>query len=82
MAKTEVRLPPLGDDVDKPATVSFFFHEVGEEVNQGEDLVEMVTEKATVAVPSPVSGKLLSIQVTENSEVRTDDVLAVIETPD
>jgi len=78
--KHEVRLPELGNDAENEATVSYFFFDVGEEVKEGDDLVEMVTDKATFNVPSPVSGKLAEIVVKEEQIVKVGEVLAVIET--
>jgi len=80
MSKTEVTLPALGEDAGEEATVSFFFREVGEEIAEGDDLVEMVTDKATFTVPSPAAGRILSIEVGENDVVKVGDRLAVVET--
>ena len=82
MSRTEVRLPPLGDEAGDEATVSVFFREPGEEIKEGDDLVEMITDKAAFTVPSPVSGTIISIEVAENDVVKVDDVLAVVEVPD
>jgi len=82
MSRTKVKLPELGKDGGDEATVNFFFHGVGEEIKKDDDLVEMVTEKATFVLPSPVGGKIVSIEVGENDVVKVGDVLAVIETAD
>lgn len=75
---TDVKLPELAKDVDT-AVVSFWHFEIGEEVSEGADLVEMMTEKATFNVPVPVSGKLINILAEEGQEVRVGDVIATIE---
>ena len=75
----EVELPDLGEDAQDSAKVSFWYYDVGERVEEGEDLVEMVTDKATFNVPVPVSGTLKEIVVAEGGEAKVDDVLAVIE---
>jgi len=82
MSMTEVTLPSLGDDAGEEATVSLFFREVGEEINEGDDLVEMVTEKATFTVPSPVTGRIASIEAAEDDILKVGDVLVVVEVPD
>ena len=74
----EVILPELGKDVNI-AVVSFWHFEAGEEVSEGADLVDMMTEKATFNVPVPVSGKLKSILAEEGQEVKVGDVIATIE---
>ena len=75
----EVKLPELGEDAGDSAKVSFWYYDVGEKVEEGEDLVEMVTDKATFNVPAPVSGDLKEILVGEGDEAKVGDVLAVIE---
>jgi len=82
MSRAEVRLPSLGDDAGEEATVSVFFHEVGDQIKEGDDLVEMVTEKATFAVPSPVTGSIVSLEVTEDDVVKVGDLLAIVEVAD
>jgi len=77
MAK-EVKLPELGEEVEK-ATVSFWYHEEGERVEKEEDLVEMVTDKATFNVPSPAFGTLSQIKAEEGAIVKAGEVLAIIE---
>ena len=79
MAKFKVPLPSLGDDAGDKATVSVFFREVGDEIKEGDDLVEMVTDKATFTVPSPVAGRIVSLEVGEDDIVKVGDTLAVVE---
>jgi len=73
----DVKLPELAKDVNS-ATVSFWHVEPGEEIAEGGDLVEMLTDKATFNVPAPISGKIEKILVEEGQEVNVGDVIAVI----
>ena len=75
----EVPLPDLGDDAGDSAKVTFWYFKVGDAVKEGEDLVEMMTDKATFNVPSPASGTLKELRVAESDEVQVGDVLGVIE---
>ncbi len=75
---TDVTLPPLAEGVDK-AGVSYWHHAAGESVKEGEDLVELVTDKATFNLPAPVSGILKEILVEEGNSVSVGQVLAKIE---
>jgi pyruvate/2-oxoglutarate dehydrogenase complex dihydrolipoamide acyltransferase (E2) component len=75
---TEVKLPELAEGVDK-AVVSFWHKEIGEKVSKGEDLVEMLTDKATFNVPAPVSGKLNSKNAEEGQEMKVGDIIGHIE---
>ena len=64
---TEVKLPPIAEGVNK-ASVSYWHHSVGESVKAGDDLVELVTDKATFNLPAPASGTLKEVLVNEGDE--------------
>ena len=74
----DVILPELANGVEK-AKVSFWHFDLGEEVSEGDDLVEVLTDKATFNVPAPASGKLKNILAKEGQEVKVGDVIATIE---
>ncbi|MFA5143779.1 MAG: lipoyl domain-containing protein [Candidatus Omnitrophota bacterium] len=75
---TEVKLPPIAEGIDK-AGISYWHHAVGESIKEGEDLVELVTDKATFNLPAPASGTLKEILVGEGLEAKVGQVLARIE---
>ena len=75
----EVRLPELGDDAPDDAEVSFWYIDVGEEVKEGQDLLEMITDKAAFTVPSPVGGTLKEILKQEGDKAKVGEVLGIIE---
>lgn len=75
---TDVKLPPIAEGVEK-ANVSYLHHNAGDSVKGGEDLIELVTDKATFNLPAPVSGTLKEILVSEGDEVKVGQVLARIE---
>ena len=74
---TDVNLPPLAASVDK-AHISYWHHKAGDGVTEGEDLVELVTDKATFNMPAPASGILKEICAQEGDEVRVGQVIARI----
>lgn len=74
---TEAKLPHLGEGIEK-ASVSYWYKSVGDSVKKGEDLVELVTDKATFNMPSPASGVLKEILAQEGDDVKVDQVLARI----
>ena len=80
MSRVEFALPDLGEDAGNEATVSFWYFEEGEQVTKDEDIVEMVTDKATFNVPCPVTGKVVEIRVADGAKAKVGDVLAIIET--
>ncbi len=77
--RTEVKLPELGEDAGKEATVSFWYVEDGGEIKKDEDLVEMVTDKATFNVPAPASGVVKEVSAVEGDKVEVGQLMAVIE---
>jgi len=74
----QVLLPELGEGITK-ATVSYWHFETGKDVNEGDDLVELTTDKATFNLPSPYSGILREILVNEGDDVAVGETLAIIE---
>jgi len=77
--RIEVPLPDLGEDAGDEATIAFWYFEIGDAVAEEDDLVEMVTDKATFQVPSPGSGKLTEILVHEGGKVKVGQLMAVLE---
>ena len=75
----DVVLPPLGEDGPEEARVSFWFHEVGEKVTEGEDLVEMLTDKASFTVPAPATGRLAETLAGEGETVKVGKRMGTIE---
>lgn len=75
---TKIILPELSEGVDK-ATVSYWYFKTGEKVSEKDDLVELTTDKATFNLPSPCSGTLTEISITEGITVKVGQVLGVIE---
>lgn len=75
----EVTLPSLGDDLEEMARVSMWLADEGDIVNENDDLVEMVTDKAAFTVPSPKSGTLVEKLVDEEDEVKVGDVICILE---
>ncbi|MFH1441818.1 MAG: lipoyl domain-containing protein [Candidatus Omnitrophota bacterium] len=75
---TKVILPELGEGIET-ATVSYWYFQQGDKVNDKEDLVELATDKATFNLPSSCAGILAKINVKEGESVKIGDVLAEIE---
>lgn len=73
----DVKLPPLAEGVDK-ASVSYWHRSVGDSVKEGEDLVELVTDKATFNMPAPASGVLKEVLANEGDEIKVGQIIARI----
>ena len=76
MAKDLV-VPTLGESVTE-ATVSKWLKQVGDSVKADEPVVELETDKVSVAVPSPEAGVLSEIKIQEGSTVNVGVVLGSI----
>ena len=77
MAK-EIRVPALGESVTE-ATIAKWFRKPGEAVKADEPLVELETDKVTVEVPAPASGKLAAISAEPGTTVNVGALLGTIE---
>jgi len=64
------RLPDIGEGVVEGEVVQWHI-EVGASVEEDDALVDVMTDKATVTIPSPVTGKILS------TVGRTGEIIAV-----
>ncbi len=72
-----VTMPRLSDTMEE-GTVSTWLKSVGDDVEEGEILAEIETDKATMEFESFYTGKLLYIGIDEGESAPVDDVLAVI----
>ncbi len=75
----EVKLPDLGEDGGNEAIVSLWHFEEGDGVHEGDDLVEMTTDKATFNIQTPMTGVLAEIVVDEGDTVEVGEILAILE---
>ncbi len=75
---TKVILPELGEGIKK-ATISYWYFQEGQEVNQNDDLVELTTDKATFNLPCPAKGTLIKVYFDEGKTVSVGDMIAEIE---
>jgi pyruvate dehydrogenase E2 component (dihydrolipoamide acetyltransferase) len=79
-ARYEVRVPDIGDAHD--VTVVEVGVKVGQTVAVDDLLVVLESDKASMEIPAPVSGKVLSVDVAPDSTVEEGTLLAIIETSD
>lgn len=73
-----VILPELGLGVDDPIIVSHWYARRGDEVWEGDRLVEVLAGAATFDVSAPASGRLAEIRRHEDAGVRPGQVLGLI----
>ncbi|ACK48332.1 pyruvate dehydrogenase complex dihydrolipoamide acetyltransferase [Shewanella baltica OS223] len=74
----EIQVPDIGDasNVD----VIEVLVSVGDEITADQGLITLETDKATMEVPAPFAGKLLSLTVKVGDKVSQGSVIATIET--
>ena len=75
---TEVVMPRMGETVDE-GTVNAWHKAVGDQVTEGEPLLEIGTDKVDTDIPAPATGTLADIKVQDGQTVPVGTVLAVIE---
>lgn len=74
---TEIKLPELGEGVNQ-AVIARWLKEVGEEVEAGEPVLEVSTDKVDTEIPAPAAGTLLEVRANEDEEVTVGSVLGII----
>jgi 2-oxoglutarate dehydrogenase E2 component (dihydrolipoamide succinyltransferase) len=77
----ELKMPQLGESVTE-GTVGKWLKQPGERVEKYEALLEVTTDKVDTEVPSPVTGVVREIAVTEGTTVRVGTLLAVLDDED
>src|SRR2546427_2020140 len=75
--EVEIRVPALGESI-VDAVIARWLKSEGDEVNQGEALVELETDKVNVEVSAERSGVLQKILKQAGDEVTVGDVLGMI----
>lgn len=74
----EFRLPDIGEGVAE-GEITKWFVKPGDVVKEDQPLCEVMTDKATVEVPSPVAGKVLELRAKVGQKVPVESVLVVLE---
>ena len=77
----EVKVPQISEDADS-GTVADIYVKEGDEIEEGQDIIGLESDKASVDVPSDASGKVKSIKVSEGDEVKVGDVILILEDSD
>jgi pyruvate dehydrogenase E2 component (dihydrolipoamide acetyltransferase) len=79
MALKEFRLPDIGEGIAEGEIVSWKV-EVGQQVHEEDEFVEVMTDKATVMITVPFEGVIKELRYQEGDVVPVESVIAVIET--
>ncbi|MEA3010648.1 MAG: hypothetical protein QOJ91_2340 [Sphingomonadales bacterium] len=79
MARFEFKLPDIGEGIAEAEIVQWHVA-VGDSVKEDQQLADMMTDKATVEMESPVAGKVLQLAGEVGDQIPIGSVLVVIET--
>jgi pyruvate/2-oxoglutarate dehydrogenase complex dihydrolipoamide acyltransferase (E2) component len=71
----DIKLPDVGMGISE-GTIVRWLKDIGDEVAQGDLLVEVETAKATVEVESPLAGRLAEFLALPGDSVEVDTVIA------
>jgi len=72
----EFRLPDIGEGVHEGEVVKWFVKE-GDAIRENDPMVEVMTDKVTVQIPSPHTGHVLQLRASEGETVKVGSVLVV-----
>ena len=73
-----VELPFLAEGVEGGDVVQVLVHE-GDQVTEGQSLIELETDKATVPVPAPAAGKITRLLVRQGDHLKVGQALVELE---
>ena len=75
----EFKLPDVGEGIAEGEIVKWLV-KVGDVVKEHQSIVEVMTDKATVEVPSPAAGKITALKAKEGDTVPVGSVIFVLDT--
>src|SRR5438309_7887628 len=78
MAQFEFKLPDIGEGVVEGEIVKWLVR-AGDEIAEDQPLVEVMTDKATVTIPSPRRGKVVRTVGNEGDVAKVHQTLVVLE---
>ena len=73
----DVKVPKLGEGADSGSVVSILVKE-GEQIQQGQTIVELENEKAVAPIPAPASGTVTKIQVKVGDKISVGQVILTL----
>src|SRR4029453_3662798 len=79
MARYEFKLPDIGEGIAEAEIVAWHV-KGGDQVAEDQQLADMMTDKATVEMESPVAGKVIELAGEVGDQIPIGSILAVIET--
>jgi pyruvate dehydrogenase E2 component (dihydrolipoamide acetyltransferase) len=78
MSRFEFKLPDIGEGVTEGEIVGWLV-KIGDSLTEHQDMVEVMTDKATVTIGAPKDGKVVEIRGSEGDVVPVGSVLVVLD---
>src|SRR5881296_2597862 len=75
----DVKLPKLGEGADSGVIVSLLVKE-GDQVQEGQTILELENEKAIAPIPASVSGTVTKLRVKEGEKISVGQVILSLDT--
>jgi 2-oxoisovalerate dehydrogenase E2 component (dihydrolipoyl transacylase) len=79
MARYEFKLPDIGEGIAEAEIVAWHV-KIGDMVKEDQQLADMMTDKATVEMESPVAGRVVEVAGEVGDQIAIGSVLVVFET--
>jgi 2-oxoisovalerate dehydrogenase E2 component (dihydrolipoyl transacylase) len=79
VARYEFKLPDIGEGIAEAEIVAWHV-KIGDMVKEDQQIADMMTDKATVEMESPVAGKVLEVAGEVGDQIPIGSVLVVLET--
>ncbi len=76
--KFEFKFPDIGEGLDEGVIMKWLVEE-GDEIKEGDSVVEVETDKVTAEIPSPKTGKVLELKAAKGDTIHVGNVFIVIE---
>lgn len=77
----QIILPALAEGIESGDVVSVLVNE-GDPVREGQNIIELETDKATVPVPATYAGRIAKLHVKKGDKIRVGQPIAAVETGD
>lgn len=78
MAVTEVKLPELGEGVSEGELIRWLV-KPGDQVKPDQSVAEIMTDKATVEVPTPYAGTIKELKFQAGQVIKVEEILLVLD---
>lgn len=76
--KFEFQFPDIGEGLDEGVIMKWLVEE-GDDINEGDSLAEVETDKVTTEIPSPKTGKVSELKFNEGDKINVGQVFITIE---